>query len=235
MSWAIGRTAALLERLAREFVARVRRSAAAAVNPAEFSQPDVLAKKSSDARPRQVPDALRLRPEVEKPLLDAGMPPDGSSIYDTGKRPADTPEGAARKFVMWARAVGATGAFSVRTISALYWECAEVDHREPVAIDRFLRALKNAHGVRADSSASDRRRRVWIIDPARPKTIAKAQGAVTPKRLARSPQLPQNALSRFVPEDDYSSPQLLQATAHDARRQGRARKQRGSRNVRWGA
>jgi len=94
------------------------------------------------------------------------MPPEGSSIYDGRKRAADTPEGAARKFVMWARAVGATGAYSVRTISALYWECAEVDHREPVAIDRFLRALKNARGVRQDASTADRRRRVWIIEPA---------------------------------------------------------------------
>ena len=228
MSWAFSNPATVFRALRPRlfFWARIdteRGSAAVETKPPETAQ-------TASAR---VSSALRLKPEVEKPLIDAGMPPEGSSIYDTGKRPADTPEGAARKFVMWARAVGATGAFSVRTISALYWECAEVDHREPVAIDRFLRALKNAHGVREDSSASDRRRRVWIIDPARPKSVAKAQGAVTPKRLARSPQLPQNALSRFVPEDDYSSPQLLQATAHNARRLGRARKQRGSRNVRW--
>ena len=228
MSWAFSNPATVFRALRPwlAFWARKdtrRGSAAVETKPPETAQ-------TATAR---VSSALRLKPEVEKPLIDAGMPPEGSSIYDTGKRPADTPEGAARKFVMWARAVGATGAFSVRTISALYWECAEVDHREPVAIDRFLRALKNAHGVREDSSASDRRRRVWIIDPARPKSVAKAQGAVTPKRLARSPQLPQNALSRFVPEDNYSSPQLLQATAHDARRLGRARKQRGSRNVRW--
>jgi hypothetical protein len=137
------REAALLERLARGLAARVRSSADAAVNPAGISQPDVPA-NSSDAQPRQVPDTLRLRPEVEKPLLDAGMPPEGSPIYNGRKRAADTPDGAARKFVLWARAVGATGAHSVRTISALYWECAEVDHREPVAIDRFLRAQERA-------------------------------------------------------------------------------------------
>ena len=184
---------------------------------------------------RVLPDALRLKPEIEKPLLDAGMPPDGSSIYDTGKRAADTPEGAARKFVMWARAVGATGTFSVSTISALYWECAEVDHREPVAIDRFLRALNKAHGVRHEPSAIGRRRSVWIIDPAKQKPIPKAQGAVAPKSLIRAPTLQHNVLARFIPEDDHSSPQLQQATAHDARRQGRARKQRGARNVRWSA
>ena len=156
------------------------------------------------------------------------MPPEGSSIYDSRKRAADTPEGAARKFVMWARAVGATGAYSVRTISALYWECAEVDHREPVAIDRFLRALKNARGVRQDASTADRRRRVWIIDPAEPKRMPKAPAAVAPRAaatpivVARPTQLSQNVLQRFIPEQDYSSPQLLRATAHDARRQGQS-------------
>src|SRR5436853_2628222 len=180
MSWAIGRPAALLEGLARRLVAMVRPSAAA-INPAGISPPDESAKAASDAQPRQAPDALRLRPEVEKPLSDAGMPPEGSPIYNGRKRAAATPDGAARKFVLWARAVGATGAHSVRTISALYWECAEVDHREPVTIDRFLRALKNARGVRQDESTLDRRRRIWIIEPAEPKRIAKAQAAIAPK------------------------------------------------------
>jgi hypothetical protein len=179
--------------------------------------------------------ALRLRPEIEKPLLEAGMPIEGSSIYDGLKRAADTPEGAARKFVLWARAVGVIGTYTTRTISALYWECAEVDHREPVAIDRFLRALKSARGVRQDASATDGRRRVWIIEPAEPKRIPKAQAAIAAKIVARMPQIPPHVLQRFASEQDYSSPQLLRATAHDARRQGRARKQRGSRNARWAA
>ena len=230
MFLAIGRPAALLKNFARTFVARVRPSAAATLGPTQISPSDVLA-KASDAAPRQVPDAFRLRPEVEKPLLDAGMPPEGSPLYNGRKRAADTPDGAARKFVMWARAVGATGAHSVRTISALYWECAEVDHREPVAIDRFLRALKNARGVRQDTSITDRRRRVWIIEPAEPKRIPKAQAAIAHKL----PEPHRSVLQRFAPEQDFSSPQLLRATAHDARRQGRARKQRGSRNVRWAA
>jgi hypothetical protein len=231
MFLAIGRPAALLKNFARTFVARVRPSAAPPPSPIEVSSPDASGKKVGDAAPRQVPDAFRLRPEVEKPLLDAGMPPEGSPLYNGRKRAADTPDGAARKFVLWARAVGATGAHSVRTISALYWECAEVDHREPVAIDRFLRALKNARGVRQDTSITDRRRRVWIIEPAEPKRIPKAQAAIAHKL----PEPHRSVLQRFAPEQDFSSPQLLRATAHDARRQGRARKQRGSRNVRWAA
>jgi hypothetical protein len=89
---------------------------------------------------------------------------------------------------------------------------AEVDHREPVAIDRFLRALKNARGVRQDESTADRRRRIWTIEPAEPKRIAKAQAAVAPKVS----DLQRSVLQRFAPEPDFSTPQLLRATAHDA-------------------
>jgi hypothetical protein len=236
MSWAIGRpTAVIVEGFARGVVAWIRPIADHAMSTTETLRSAMLPKKvSAEARSR-ASDVFRLRPEVEKPLLDAGMPPEGSLIYDGRRRAADTPEGAARKFVMWARAVGATGAFSERTVSALYWECAEVDHREPVATDRFLRALKNARGIRLDSSATDRRRHTWFIEPAEPKRIPKAQAAMAPKIVASPPQALPSALPRFAPEQDYSSPQLLRATAHDARRQGRARKQRGSRNVRWAA
>ena len=172
----------------------------------------------------------RLQPEVEKALLDAGMPAEGSSLYDGPRRAADTPEDAARKFVLWAQAVGAVGTHTVRTISALYWECAEVDHREPVAINRFLRALKAARCVRQGASTSDRR--LWIIDPPEAPRIPKAQLAIAAKTAAKLPHLHSRVLQRLAPEREYSSPQLLRALAHDARRQGRARKQRGSRNVR---
>jgi hypothetical protein len=60
-----------------------------------------------------------------------------------------------------------------------------------------------------------------------------------PARRARDrtkvSDLQRSVLQRFAPEPDFSTPQLLRATAHDARRQGRACKQRGSRNVRWAA
>ena len=85
--------------------------------------------------------------------------------------------------------------------------------------------------MRQDESTLDRRRRIWIIEPAEPKRIAKAQAAIAPKVS----DLQRSVLHRFAPEPDFSTPQLLRATAHDARRQGRARKQRGSRNVRWAA
>ena len=226
-AWATLNPRALLRALLPTFIAPARKTPA---QPAELSN----SKPSAGTSPPQ-PDlrALRLSPEVEKPLLDAGMPPEGSPLYNGPKRAIDTPEEAARKFVLWAQAVGAVGAHTVRTISALYWECAEVDHREPVAVGRFLRALKNTRGVRQDASKTDRRRRLWIIDPPEPPRIPRAQVAMAAKIVARTPHLHPRVLQRLAPERDYSSPQHLQAMAHDARRQGRARKQRGSRNVRW--
>lgn len=201
--------------------------------PAAALPPDPIAGAVSGKTAPDAHDVLRLRPEMERALLDAGMPPEGSSLYDGPKRAVDTPEAAARKFVLWAQAVGAVGSYPVRTIGVLYWECAEVDHREPVAINRFLRALKTTRGVRQGTSIADRRRRIWIIDPPEPRRLPKAQVAVAAKIAAMTPHLHPKVLQRLAPEQDYASPQLLRAMAHDARRQGRARKQRGSRNVRW--
>jgi hypothetical protein len=226
--------AALLRKLLPGVAARERNStqAEATGTPASESRPT----QSHSSDPRQ---ALKLGPAAEKVLLDVGMPPEESSIYDGPTRAADTPEGAARKFVVWVRAVGATGTFTTRTIGALYAECAEVDHREPVAMDRFLRALKNARGVRVASSTADPREQTWTIGAIEPRRVpkslpatAKSQAAKAPPKL--SPELA-SVLQRYATEVELSSPQLLRATAHAARRQGRARKQRGSRSVRWAA
>src|SRR4051812_40603990 len=177
MSWAVVRPAAFLKALAPKFVSWVRRPSPAPQS-ANALTPKPLTATASCKAPLDMREHT-LRPEVEKPLLDAGMPPDGSSLYDGPKRSADTPENAARKFVMWAQAVGAVGTYTVRTVSALYWECAEVDHRTPVAIGRFLRALGNARGVRRGASSSDRHRSVWTIDPSERPRIPNAQVVVT--------------------------------------------------------
>src|SRR5262245_11523240 len=153
MIWGLRKPAELLRALAPKFMPRATRRDV----PKEVSREPPPAEGDPSNTARQ-PDLreLRLPLEVEKALLDAGMPPEGSSIYDGPKRAPDTPAEAARKFVLWARAVGVFGSHSLRTIGALYWECAEVDHREPVAITRFLRALKSASGVRLGASPDDR-------------------------------------------------------------------------------
>jgi hypothetical protein len=50
---------------------------------------------------------------------------------------------------------------------------------------------------------------------------------VAPKVIAETAHLHPRVLQRLTPERDYSSPEVLREMAYDARRQGRARKQRG--------
>jgi hypothetical protein len=173
---------------------------------------------------------LRLRPEVEQLLLDIGMPPDDSPVYDGMRRPADKPDQAARKFVIWARAISAVGTYPAGIICALYGECAAADHRVPVSDNRFLYALKHTAGVRRDLSSTDRRRRMWIIEPAE---VVKPQPAPPQPKVIAKPALNKPRLFyRFIPDQEHSSHALVQAKAREARRLGRARKQRGSRSHR---
>ena len=179
----------------------------------------------------EVLEPLRLRPEVERTLLDIGMPPDDSPIYDGKLRPADKPEEAARKFVIWARAIGAVGSYPPGIICALYGECAAADHRVPVSDNRFLFALKHTPGVRRDLSDADRRRRLWTIEPAE---VPKPQPPpAPPKPIAKPPLNKPRLFHRHVPEQEHLLPALVQAKAREARRMGRARKQRGPRSHRF--
>ena len=178
----------------------------------------------------EVLDPLRLQPEVEQILLDIGMPPDDSPIYEGKRRPADKPEEAARKFVIWARAIGAVGRYPPGIICALYGECAAADHRVPVSDNRFLFALKHTPGIRRNLSDADRRRRLWTIEPAE---IVKPQPPPAPPKVIAKPALNKPRLfHRYVPEHEFLSHALIQAKAREARRLGRARKQRGSRSHR---
>ena len=53
-----------------------------------------------------------------------------------------------------------------------------------------------------------------------------------PATVAKPPLNKPRLLYRFVPDQEYSSPPLVQAKAREARRLGRARKQRGGRSSR---
>ena len=178
----------------------------------------------------EVLDPLRLQPEIEQVLLDIGMPPDDSPIYDGKRRAADKPEEAARKFVIWARAIGAVGTYPPGIICALYGECAAADHRVPVSDNRFLFALKHTPGIRRDLADADRRRRLWTIEPA---AIVKPQPPPAPPKAIAKPLLNKPRLfHRYVPDHETLPHAMIQAKAREARRLGRARKQRGSRSHR---
>lgn len=230
MSGASGAALAFLKAFVPGVVARSRRADAAATLPAEPAAPEAPPQRPNPGPVSpEILAPLRLRPEVEQLLLDIGMPPDDSPLYNGKKRPADKPEEAARKFVIWARAIGAVGAYPAGIICALYGECAAADHRVPVSDNRFLYALKHTAGVRRDLSVADRRRRMWIIEPAK---IVEPQPAPKPKAIAKPALNKPRLFYRFIPEQEYSSPALIQAKAREARRLGRARKQRGSRSRR---
>jgi hypothetical protein len=179
----------------------------------------------------QVLEPLRLKPEIEKLLLDIGMPADDSPIYNGKRRGADKPEEAARKFVIWARAIGAVGSYPAGVICALYGECAAADHRVPISDNRFLFALKHTAGIRRDVSSPNPKLHRWIIEP--PEVVKPKPAPPLPKPIAKPALNKPRLLHRFVPDQEYSSPQLVQAKAREARRLGRARKQRGSRSHRF--
>src|SRR5262245_14247798 len=88
MTWAAVNPAGFLKR----WSARLWAPRAEVADSSTSIQP-VAAQSSTASQP--LPE-LKLRPEVEKSLLDAGMPPDGSSIYEGPKRAPDTPQEAAR-------------------------------------------------------------------------------------------------------------------------------------------
>jgi hypothetical protein len=297
MAWQTGGAAALLEAFMPGIVAWARASAGRA-SKREVAPPLEFAREIArdTAVSAEVLAAFRLPPEAEKTLQDVGMPADDSPVYNGRKRKADVPDEAARKFVIWARAINATGAYPTAVVCALYGECAAADHRVAVSDNRFLFALKHTPGVRGDVDPADRRRHIWTIEPASATPNAAAvtvavptaallpeaaqvaaseprgelraapqPAAATPPKgvpaltpvsipvsipvsmpismpapvptakpatVAKPPLNKPRLLYRFVPDQEYSSPQLVQAKAREARRLGRARKQRGGRSSR---
>lgn len=225
MSGASGAALAFL----KSFVPTVARGRPEQFDDAVEKRPGTPDVPGSNAVSPEVLAPLRLKPDVERLLLDIGMPADNSPIYQGKRRGADKPEEAARKFVIWARAIGALGSYSAGVICALYGECAAADHRVPVSDNRFLYALKHTAGIRREL-ASDRRLHRWIIEPP---VVIKPRPAPQAKAIAKPALNKPRLLYRFVPDQEHSSPQLVQAKAREARRLGRARKQRGSRSHRF--
>jgi hypothetical protein len=234
MTLAIGKSAAFVQAYAwRDKYWRGERNA----DPTNATGilPTLAARPMPRDRWRESPNAFGLQPEDEQQLLDVGIPSDESPIHSRRKRMPDTPQEAARKFVIWARAVGVTGSHSARRICALYWECAQADHRRPVSDCRFLIALKDAQGISVGPSVVEWRTRVWTIQPAALQLPTPVADATAPAPSSEDVDQEPKRVERFVPEQDYTSQQLVQANAHYARRLGRARKQRGPRDVRWAA
>lgn len=136
--------------------------------------------------------SLRLPKEVEALLREIGMPPCSgwtgkpSKIYAGKLRAPDTPEDAARRFVVWIRATEQTGEYKAHQLEALYDEFCQVDHREMVPSNLFLGALTKTAGVKKQQLAKNDRARTYTIRPARPAPKPKSKPAMHTARKAKA-------------------------------------------------
>jgi hypothetical protein len=308
MSRANGRAATLLEAVVPGIVAWARRGVLRGAQAPPGPPPKTAVGKPL---PAEVLAHFRLPAEAEEKLRAIDMPADDSPTFDGPKRRADTPEVAAAKLVIWARAINATGEYPSAVVCALYGECATADHRVAVADNRLLYALKHTPGVRCRRAPGPRAGYIWTIeveprpevpeeapasapvagptpvapqaaahvdaptlreestraDPtaaaggvatapqavavpqravstpaakaattalppavaARPLAKRAAEAPLPPRPIAKPPLNRPRLLHRFVGDQDEMWPQLVQARAREARRLGRARKQRGGR------
>lgn len=138
-----------------------------------------------------------LAPETAAVLCDIGMPEDigrtaylAEPEYSFPIRPADKPRHAARRFLIWARAMEWKGEFRSEQVWDEYEAFCAYDHRKPVQLNYFLAALERCPGVdkkrKFDAATNTRDPRwTWII---KPRPFSRALGsALTQKTPATEP------------------------------------------------
>lgn len=115
---------------------------------------------ADEASSRPAPAPIRsaaigcLSAEAEAALAPLGLPPDGPLDHTSSLRAKLTADAAAANFVRWARALDLVGAYSRRSIYALYCEFSEVDHRPALRDTHFLEALSRTEGIRRERRRS---------------------------------------------------------------------------------
>jgi hypothetical protein len=189
---------------------------------------------------------MPLSREAEAALAPLDLPADGPIDPRATLRARLVPDVAARNFVSWARALDLTGAYSRRSIYALYCEFSEVDERPPLGNTRFLEALAQTEGITKGQLHNGKMRRSWqwTIEPAkmaqaeettaaaveRPEPAPEAAQAITAPQPA-TPEPPANllmpaklakpaiVLPRFTTDADHPfSPAGLREGEKSARR-----------------
>ena len=110
-------------------------------------------------------------------LREIGMPEEigrtaylAEPEYDFPLRSADRPRHAARRFLLWARAMDWKGEFRPDQVWEAYEDFCLYDHRHPVQMNYFLSALERCPGVdkkrKYDAATKWRDPRwTWIIKP----------------------------------------------------------------------
>ncbi len=134
-------------------------------------------------RPRQPisPEAVQALKEVAFPLVR----PAG------GLRAKELPKDAARRFLVWAKAMGLDGEYGATELATLYREFSEADHREPVPYNQLAGVLGNARGIDKTRPAGSTTS-VWVITPGRFKAKAAKEpegerlGHLTPSKQAEA-------------------------------------------------
>jgi hypothetical protein len=174
----------------------------------------------------------RALPHSVATLIEIGFPltkPAGAL------RIKDPPKDAARRFVVWAKAMDLAGQYTPEDLYRLYLEFASADHREPAAFNYLLGALDRTRGIdkTRPQTADGKRPTFWVITPGKyPKPAAKEGGRVVVP-FSKAPDDPaptETAPMRTLNFRDDDQPAIAQARARAWRRDGRrSRRQRGPR------
>ncbi len=164
-----------------------------------------------------------LTAEAAEALIAIGMPADIGRLayhaepeFDFPIRDADAPRLAARRFLVWMRAVEGKGKHRSEQVLEMYDLFCLYDHRRPVKSNLFLNALEAAPGVTKkrpllpDGSRDPKWE--WTIKP-RPFSKALGQASKTPT----TDELPDNVIRM---------PAVARTMAHEARRFARRRHRR---------
>jgi len=134
--------------------------------------------------------------ETAAVLREIGMPEEiartayhAEPEYSFPIRPTEKPRHAARRFLIWARAMDWKGQFRSEEVWEEYEAFCAYDHRRPVQMNFFLSALERCPGVtkkRHFDAATNTRdpRWTWTI---KPRPFSKALGSAITKTPATEP------------------------------------------------
>lgn len=137
-----------------------------------------------------------LPPETAAVLREIGMPEEigrtaylAEPEYSFPIRPTEKPRHAARRFLIWARAMDWKGEFRSEQVWDEYENFCAYDHRRPVQLNYFLSALERCPGVdkkrKFDAATNTRDPRwTWTI---KPRPFSKALGSAITKTPATEP------------------------------------------------
>jgi len=160
-----------------------------------------------------------LSPEAVGPLLAIGMPEDigrlayhAEPTYDFPLREPDTPKMAARRCLVFMRAMSIKGAFRVDDVTGIYEDFCTWDHRKPADISLFLNQLANSPGVTKKRPQVNGVRDPQVMYFIKPRPFSKAIG-----------QAPKTPTTETLPDNVVRMPAVARAMTHEERRYGRRR------------